>query len=288
MTGRLAKLMRESAQWLGNLGRTAGQGAERWPRGVADGLKQVGDGHPAAERQGKSGIERAAGDLTPPSGTSPRQSHATHSSSFGDDKGRAPQPADGLGEVHSADQGDESWRRNPLSLDFTGTATVELPKPNFNGWDGGVLTANTIDRTAQEVLGFRSCHQLAAALHHMTGWPIVTTDRQVKGKWLPDHSAVQTPTGDLLDIFGHRRLDTVMADLEESVAKRGHDGPVRHRVVPVENMPGDVLTDIDHLRGNPLWWAAENSMADIAVYSHFARCVLRDNGYPHLARYTSL
>ncbi|WP_328409519.1 hypothetical protein [Nocardia sp. NBC_00403] len=167
---------------------------------------------------------------------------------------------------------DPNWRHNPTTLEFNGRIAFNTEFPSSHGQTFFTLTANTVDADAKEYLGNHYCHSLAAAMHHMTGWDIVTIDRMVNGELLPVHSAVRTPAGDLLDIFG--RIDLEAAKVRSRA--------VSHRVVAVDRMPGDVVTGSDHLRGNPHWWAAESPVEIVAVYSHFARHVLRSNGYAHL------
>jgi hypothetical protein len=164
-----------------------------------------------------------------------------------------------------------------LDLDFSGTVKVTLTQPTYHGRAWLDVHAGVIDDDVRELFGFAFCHWLAAAVHCLTGWQVVTVDIRdsVRG-WMPTHSAVLTPTGAVLDIFGvHRDIPAVQAKYAET-----HRGcPVRHRIVPVADMPGDVLTDIDHLRGNRMWWM--HTMPELlrAVVQHYARLILRTNGY---------
>ncbi|MBF6468517.1 hypothetical protein IU427_25630 [Nocardia beijingensis] len=185
-------------------------------------------------------------------------------------------------QAKRTDQDDSSRDGDPLEADFWGQVGWRSDIPSTRGQQDFVFTANTVDEHAKEFLGHGRCHLLSAAIHNITaragrGWDIVsfdgpyTVDGPHKGEWAPLHSAVRTPDGDLLDIFGRTDLETAKA----------RAGAVSHRVVPVEHMPGDILNDIDHLRGDPYWWA-ENPPIVVAVVSHFAKQVLRDNGYAHL------
>lgn len=160
-------------------------------------------------------------------------------------------------------------RRDPSRIDFTGQIEIRLENATYGGHHKVILTADTIDWQAKEFLGGHQCHRLAGALHFLTGWDILTFDVRQKGVWYPTHSGVLTPGGSVLDIHGH-------ADV--SVAKekyrRDNGGLIRCRIVAVDLMPGDVLTNIDYLRGDPLWWAAEGPIEMLAALMHYARLLL--------------
>lgn len=176
-------------------------------------------------------------------------------------------------------------RRDPTRVDFTGQLRIELDEPTLAGWAtrGGyrqvILTAGTIDAQALELLGGHQCHRLAGALNFLTGWDIATFDirRTHEGAWLATHSAVRTCDGDLLDIHGRAGLDTQLARYSAN-----HQYEIRHRIVQVENMPGDVMTQIDHLRGDRLWWTDCGPLGLLAILMHFSRLVLHRNGFGHV------
>lgn len=158
-------------------------------------------------------------------------------------------------------------RRDPLELDFTGIIEFNLANPTSGGHHQLFITANTNDWQAKELLGGHQCHRLAAALHCLTGWEIIVFERLEHTGWAPVHSAVRLPSSShhVLDIYGTSTIRDTMARCEAG----------QHRSVAVENMPGDVLTDIDHLRGNRLWWAAEGPIQLPAVCSHFAKHLVK-------------
>ncbi|MFF7943312.1 hypothetical protein ACFZC5_26670 [Nocardia gamkensis] len=235
------------------------EGTCRGPIG-ADGLQALSHGHAELDESGAGVVERAIDD-TASSDTTTGRSELKQS----------------VEPARDADQDDSSWRKDPVKVDFWGQLHLLFDEPE-NGQREFIFTANTTDEHAKKFLGDSRCHFLAAAIHNITGWEIVSFDGRYrldgpyKGQYLALHSAVRTPEGDLLDIFGRSDLKTTMARCEA----------VDHRVVEVDRMPGDVVREVDHLRGNPYWWAAENPPEVVAVVSHFAKQVLRDNGYAHL------
>ena len=73
---------------------------------------------------------------------------------------------------------------------------------------------------------------------------------------------------------GHHEV-ILTADTIDWQATEFLGGHQCHRLAgAVELMPGDVLTDIDYLRGDPLWWTAEGPIEMLAVLMHFARLLL--------------
>lgn len=163
-----------------------------------------------------------------------------------------------------------------LRRDFAGFVELTLEKPTPEGRRFFVLTANEIDGDAESFFGRGYCHWLAAAIHSATGWDLVTVDAlRPDGQWKPAHTAVVTPAGTLLDIFGERPAEQV-----RRTYMRGDYTDTRLRSVEAANMPGDVLTDIDDLRGDPLWWTNVFSTPEFqGVLLHFARLLLRRHGY---------
>lgn len=161
-------------------------------------------------------------------------------------------------------------RRDPSRIDFTGQIQILLENATYGGHHEVILTANTIDWQVTEFLGGHQCHRLAGALNFLTGWDIVTFDVFLGGTWTPTHSGVVTPNGDVLDIYGCTKLAAVKRKY-----RRDNSCPVRSRIVAVDLMPGDVLTGIDYLRGDRLWWAAEGPIEMLAVLMHFARLLVR-------------
>ncbi|GAA3554430.1 hypothetical protein GCM10022222_42590 [Amycolatopsis ultiminotia] len=166
------------------------------------------------------------------------------------------------------------WRVD-MRADFAGSAPMEVDPPTPNGRWQFELTAGRIDQDAEDFFGRGYCHWLAGAIHSMTGWELATVDSSGPDGWEPAHTAVVTPNGSLLDIFGERTADVVRADHNQ-----GGRVETRVRDVSSVHMPGDVITGIDDLRGDPLWWA--NMFGDDdsrSVLLHYARLVLRQNGY---------
>ncbi|MET9260313.1 hypothetical protein [Amycolatopsis sp. NPDC004079] len=164
-------------------------------------------------------------------------------------------------------------RRDPSKADFSGRIVFSLKNPTTAATGQRLrevaLTANTIDSHAEEFFGGHQCHRLAGALNFLTGWDVTVFDILRDGSWEPVHSAVRTPEGDVLDIHGR-------ATLSEAYRRLGVG--IRHRTVPVEDMPGDVM-QIRGLNGDRLWWAAEGPIAMTAAFMHFARLLLRNSGY---------
>ncbi|WP_345703543.1 HNH endonuclease signature motif containing protein [Pseudonocardia eucalypti] len=169
---------------------------------------------------------------------------------------------------------DFDWRADPLRVDLNGPLEISLSAPTDHGYDRLYPSPHTIDGEAQELLGSSQCFALAAALHELTGWRIVVFDIFVDGAWWPAHGAVLTPDGHVLDIFGRATLAAT-----EQKYREINDAEVRHRIVAVHDMPGDVWEEIAHLHGDPLWWAAENTIEMVALYSHFARLLVQENGH---------
>ncbi|MGH8964911.1 MAG: hypothetical protein ACRDXB_06225, partial [Actinomycetes bacterium] len=165
---------------------------------------------------------------------------------------------------------------HPLSVPFHRPQEFESGDTH-HGHSRLVLTPNTIDWQAEELLGWCQCHRLAGALHSLTGWDVVTVDARIEWEgrsWWPAHSAVLTPDGRVLDIFGLHTLDEA-----EERYRQLHETPVRHRILAGHLMPGDVVIGIDRLRGDPNWWAADGSIEWLGAVNHFARLLLRRNGY---------
>jgi hypothetical protein len=164
-----------------------------------------------------------------------------------------------------------------LSGDFSGWAELTVNPPTPEGRSEFRLTADRIDDNAEAYFGRGFCHWLAGAIHCLTGWELVTYDvQEADGAWKPAHTAVATPAGTVLDIFGEHDADAV-AD------RYAHNGQcrVRRRQVRNENMPGDVITDIDDLRGDQFWWSrtwfAGPQLTGLLL--HFARTLLHRHGY---------
>lgn len=164
-----------------------------------------------------------------------------------------------------------------LSGDFSGYVELKVNPPTPEGRSEFLLTAGQIDEDAEAYFGRGFCHWLAGAIHCLTGWELVTYDRQEPdGSWLPAHTAVATPEGTVLDIFGEHD--------SSAVADRYTGGGrfrVRTRQVRNENMPGDVITGTDHLRGDRFWWSrrAFEGPQLTGLVLHFARTLVRRHGY---------
>ncbi|MGW4829755.1 hypothetical protein ACWEOG_19385 [Amycolatopsis japonica] len=165
-----------------------------------------------------------------------------------------------------------------LAVDLRGDFTGRMPlqtTPTPEGRSTFTLTAGVIDDDVEAMFGRGYCHWLAGAIHALTGWDLVTVDtRARRGEWQPAHTAVRTPDGRLLDIFGEHTKDALFANY-----LKGEVYEARMRTVKVENFPGDVLTDIDELRGNPHWWARMFTGPYQGVLLHYARLLLRNHGH---------
>ncbi|MFG1792178.1 hypothetical protein [Nocardia sp. NPDC049149] len=287
--------MKGSAEIFRRIGQHVSDLAEQEVRGLRDGLNEIstkvddmvrtthGDDEHAGQQMTAAVSGRATADL-------PRtaQQHPDHSPSSAEpiidldaragDTTAASDPTRAAGS-HQPDQptldadADDDWRRNPMTLDLDEPLRWITDVPSTNrGQRDFTFTPNKIDDDAVEYLGYNHCHFLSAAIHRLTGWDIVSIDQLRDGKPNSVHSAVLTPEGELLDVFGR-------ADVETATAELGADS---HRVVAVGDMPGDVVIGVDHLRGDPIWWATANQRQVVEVVSHFARCVLRENGYGDL------
>lgn len=166
-----------------------------------------------------------------------------------------------------------------LRGDFEGFCDLTLPDPTPEGRQEFTLLSGRIDHDAESYFGRGFCHWLAGAISSITGWDLFTVDYRTLDQpgWVPAHSGVLTPAGTVLDIFGeHTRQDVCDRYLHE-----GAD--TRPRVVASPNMPGDVITDVDHLRGDHLWWARSwfTTPQLQGMLLHFARLLLTRHGYGH-------
>lgn len=165
---------------------------------------------------------------------------------------------------------------HPLRYDFHGTVQFDLGVPTAGGHRRITLTAGVLDEQAREFFGRFRCHRLAAAMACLTGWPVLVVDRgSTGGEWAATHSAVCAPSGGVVDVFGEAEPAALVQRCQAA-----HPGvPVVARTVAVGEMPGEVLVDLSHLRGDRWWWARETSRELIAVTAHFARLVLSAAGY---------
>lgn len=163
-----------------------------------------------------------------------------------------------------------------LRADFTGSVSLTCADPTPNGRTKFTLTAGRIDGEAEDYLGRGYCHWLAGAIHSMTGWELTTVDGLTPtGEWIPLHTAVRTPGGRLLDIFGEHSADEVRQRYLDNGAV-----DARLRDVRSEDIPRDVLTDAEKWHGNPLWWTEFFSHPSLhPILPHYARLLLRSHGY---------
>lgn len=164
------------------------------------------------------------------------------------------------------------WKDWLGSSDFV---DISLSQPTYHGTTELQLCRWAVDDGAKDFFGAAFCHWLAAAIATRSGWQVATVDHDDgNGGWEPAHSVVITPDGTAVDIFGeHPSIETVK-DWFSSQGKRR----ARHRIVPVEHMPGDTVSNLDHLRGDPNWWAAD--FGDNAwIIRHFAGHMLRTTGH---------
>jgi len=164
---------------------------------------------------------------------------------------------------------------------FAGQIDYWLSKPTPEGRTEFTLSSGVIDTDAEAFFGRGFCHWLAGAIHCMTGWDLVTYDFQrPDGSWAPAHTAVRTPYGTVLDIFGEHHNE----DVEQRYSP---NGPVRSRQVPPERFCSQVLgtsTDLD----DRWWWSQTGGFDDHekqVVVAHFARLLLRKHGYGEHLRY---
>ncbi|HEY3477496.1 MAG TPA: hypothetical protein VGL02_01240 [Streptomyces sp.] len=168
-----------------------------------------------------------------------------------------------------------------LRSDYTGRCELNLDRPTPEGRQHFTLHSGQIDGDAESYFGRGYCHWLAGAIHSITGWDLYTVDvREVGGTdWFPAHTGVLTPNGTVLDIFGeHTRQQVCDRYLTGMVSE------TRSRIVDSPNMPGDVISGVDDLRGDPHWWAARYTPTLQAVVLHFARLLLTRHDYgQHIA-----
>lgn len=164
---------------------------------------------------------------------------------------------------------------------FAGQVDYWLSEPTPEGRTEFTLTSGVIDEDAESFFGRGFCHWLAGAIHCMTGFELVTYDVQrPDGSWLPAHTAVRTPNGTVLDIFGEHH--------NEDVERRySPNGPVRSREVQAELFTSQVF-GTEAFYGDRWWWAKEGRFDDHkkhVVVTHFARLLLRKHGYGEHLRY---
>lgn len=164
-----------------------------------------------------------------------------------------------------------------LRGDFDGLCDLTLPDPTPEGRRAFTLISDVIDPDTESFFGRGFCHWLAGAIHSITGWDLLTVDIRWDGEdnWIPAHSGALTPAGTVLDIFGDHD--------PEDVRRRYLKGDVtdtRTRVVRSTDVPGDVLTGVDDLRGDPLWWADKFDTPELqGMVLHFARLILTRHGH---------
>lgn len=148
-------------------------------------------------------------------------------------------------------------------------------RPTGRGLRQITLRADTLDEQAREFFGRLRCHRLAGAMACLTGWPVLVVERRAGGEWAATHSAVCAPSGGAVDVFGEVSREDLVRRYQAA-----HPGvPVVARTIAVEEMPGEVLVDLAHLRGDRWWWARETTPELVAVTVHFARLVLTTTGH---------
>ncbi len=167
-------------------------------------------------------------------------------------------------------------RQVDLRADLDGHYNLFSSIPSAGGRTEFTVVAGNITDDEQEFFGRCYCHWLAAAIHSITGWDLVTIDYRPTGstEWAPAHTGALTPDGVVLDIFGQAGI----AAVRERYAVNGAES--RHRIVAGPDMPGDVITDAGDLRGDHLWWTRMFDDPGLqGVVLHFARLLLRRHGY---------
>ncbi|AIJ20117.1 traB gene [Amycolatopsis methanolica 239] len=167
------------------------------------------------------------------------------------------------------------WR---LDGDFEGTAELHIPGGTSAGSETLTLTSGQIGPQEEEFFGQSHCHWLAAAMSCMTGWELVGVKLYYPGQgWTAVHTAVATPDGAVLDIYG--RHDSLDAFAERYRKLTGLEVEVRR--LPREELFHDHLTTTDsRLIDDPLWWTRTDSDRRMpALYQHYARLVLTKAGH---------
>ena len=165
-----------------------------------------------------------------------------------------------------------------LDGDFEGTAELHIDGGTSAGSETLTLTSGQIGPHEEEFFGQSHCHWLAAAMSCMTGWELVGVKLYYPGQgWTAVHTAVATPDGAVLDIYG--RHDSLDAFAERYRKLTGLEVEVRR--LPREDLFHDHLTSTDpSLIDDPLWWTRTDPDRRMpALYQHYARLVLTKAGY---------
>lgn len=161
--------------------------------------------------------------------------------------------------------------------DYAGYADLTLDTPTTNGYEKVRLTSGRIDNNAVAFFGHAYCHWLAGAISYLTDWRIVTFDCDENGRSIPAHSAVVTPTGEVLDIFGVHPSPEALRDRLWNTTERG----IRWRYQTNEELSRQMLD----AEVGPWWWAHSFGPELTPALMHFARLCLQDAGYGELAEH---
>ncbi|NIH85768.1 hypothetical protein [Amycolatopsis granulosa] len=153
-----------------------------------------------------------------------------------------------------------------------------IPGGTSAGSERLTLTAGQIGPQEEEFFGQSQCHWLAAAMSCMTGWDLVGVKLRYPDRgWTAVHTAVITPDGAVLDIYGrHHSLDAFAEWYRKLTVL-----DVAVRRMPREELFHGHLTSTDpSLIDDPLWWTRTSSDRGMtAVYQHYARLVLTKAGH---------
>ncbi|WP_435061908.1 hypothetical protein [Amycolatopsis thermoflava] len=155
---------------------------------------------------------------------------------------------------------------------------LHIPGGTSAGSETLTLTSGQIGPQEEEFFGQSHCHWLAAAMSCMTGWELVGVKLYYPDQgWTAVHTAVATPDGAVLDIYG--RHDSLDAFAERYRRLTGLEVEVRR--LPREDLFHDHLTSTDpSLIDDPLWWTRTDPDRRMpALYQHYARLVLTKAGY---------
>ncbi|MEV7092306.1 hypothetical protein AB0M80_05635 [Amycolatopsis sp. NPDC051045] len=168
-----------------------------------------------------------------------------------------------------------------LRADFTGHCTMQVGEPNGEGHRSFTLTAGKIDKQAESYFGRGFCHWLAGAISTATGFvPLLVGIRQPGGAWVHAHTAVRTPYGNALDIFGE-------TSIEELGRRYLGNGYTQTQVYPLDSldMPAALQETADIMRGSWTWWAEDYRTPEVqSVLLHFARLLLTRHRYGDFIR----
>ncbi|MFI6513308.1 hypothetical protein ACIBCT_37380 [Streptosporangium sp. NPDC050855] len=133
---------------------------------------------------------------------------------------------------------------------------VSFERPTFHGHERLTVRPGVVDEAAIELYAYSSCVVLARALHWRTGWPLALLE--VPGPpWRWAHVGVITPAGDVLDIYGIRPVEQVMADIE-----REHDLQIHIRPIPTLD---ELFTLVGEREADRRAWLSGSATSPLAI-----------------------